>query len=130
MATKKDAEVIAAIKAGNKALGAAIKAGDANAAAALYTKTARLLPTDSPVLKSHAAIKRYWQGAIDMGVGGVSLRTVDVDVLGTTANEIGAYTIKDAKGNKLDVGKYVVIWKKERSKWKLHWDIFNSNGAV
>jgi len=130
MATKKKEDVAAAIKAGNKALGAAIKAGDGKAAAACYTKTAKLLPSNAPVQKGHGAIARFWQAAMDAGVRGATLRTVDLEVHGTTANELGAYTLKDINGNKLDTGKYVVIWKKERGNWKLHWDIFNSNNPA
>jgi ketosteroid isomerase-like protein len=129
MATAVKEDVNAAIKAGNAALAATIKAGDAKAAADKYTKTAKLLPPNVPVQKGQAAIRRYWQGAIDMGIAGVSLRTVDLDVHGATANELGAYVLKDAKGNKLDAGKYIVIWKKEGGAWKLHWDMFSSNGA-
>jgi len=130
MATKNNEDVAGAIKAANKALGVAIAAGDAKAVAAKYTKTAKLLPTNAPVQKGSAAIKRYWQGAIDMGIAGVRLRTVDLDVHGNTANELGAYILTDAKGKQLDNGKYVVIWKKERGDWKLHWDIFNTNNPA
>jgi ketosteroid isomerase-like protein len=130
MATRKKEDVAAAIKAANKALGAALATGDAKAVAAKYTKTAKLLAANVPVQKGHAAIARFWQGAIDMGVSGAQLRTVDLDVHGNTANELGAYILKDAKGNKLDQGKYVVIWKKERGNWKLHWDIFNTNNPA
>lgn len=130
MATKKKEDVAAAIKAGNKALAATIAAGDAKAAAACYTKTAKLLPANLPVQKGQAAIGRFWKGAIEMGIRGVQLRTVDLDVHGTTANELGSYTLKDAKGNKLDTGKYVVIWKKERGNWKLHWDMFSTNNPA
>ena len=84
MATRKKEDVAAAIKAGNKALGAAIAAGDSKAAAALYTKGAKLLPANAPVQKGHAAIARFWKGAIEMGIRGVQLRTVDLDVHGST----------------------------------------------
>jgi len=130
MATKKKEDVAGAIKAANKALCDTLKAGDAKASAALYTKTAKLCPANAPVHKGHAAIRRFWQGAMDMGIRGGTLRTVDIEVHGTTVNELGSYTLKDINGNKLDVGKYVVIWKKERGKWKLHWDIFNSNNPA
>jgi ketosteroid isomerase-like protein len=130
MATAKKEDVSAAIKAGNAAIGAMLKTGDAKGIAGKYTKTAKLLPPNAPVQKGHAAIARYWQGAIDMGVAGATLRSVDVDIHGTTANELGTYTLKDAKGTKLDTGKYIVIWKKEGGAWKLHWDMFSSNNPA
>ena len=38
--------------------------------------------------------------------------------------------MKDAKGAKLDNGKYIVVWKKERGRWKLHWDMFSTNNPA
>lgn len=130
MATKKKNDVGAAIRAANKALGATIAAGDAKGAAACYTKSARLLPPNAPQHKGHAAIARFWQGAIDMGVKKATLRTIEIDAHGTTAIETGAYTLNGARGKKLDNGKYVVVWKRERGDWKLHWDMFNSNNPA
>ena len=130
MAIKKKEDVAAAIKAAKKALGTALAAGDAKAAATQYTKTTKVLPANAPVQKGRAAVARFWQGAIDMGIKGLQLRTVDLDVHGSTANELGAYTLKDAEGNMVENGKYVIIWKKERGAWKLHWDIFNTNSPA
>jgi len=130
MATKKNDAVAAAIKAANKGLMDDLKAGDAKAAAARYTKSAKLLPANAPVQKGHAAIRRFWQGVIDAGIRGGTLRTVDLEVHGSTVNELGAYTLKDINGNKLDTGKYVVIWKKEGRAWKLHWDMFSTNNPA
>ena len=127
---KASSALIAAIKAGNKNLCATFAAGDMKAVAACYTKDARVLPANAPAYTGHTAIARFWTGAYDMGVKGVALRTVEVESYGTTANEYGAYTLKGADGKKLDNGKYVVVWKQQRGKWKLHWDIFNSNNAA
>ncbi len=130
MATKKKEDIAEAIKTANKALMGDLKTGDAKAAAARYTKAAKLLPANAPVQKGQAAIRRFWQGVIDMGVRGGTLRTVDLEIHGTTVNELGAYTLKDIDGNKLDTGKYVVIWKKQGRAWKLHWDMFSTNNPA
>lgn len=130
MATKKKPDLKSAIRAANKALGAAIATGDGKAAAACYTKSARLLPPNAPQHKGLAAIARFWQGAIDSGIRTAALRTIEVEGHGTTAVETGAYTLKGARGKKLDDGKYVVVWKREGGDWKLHWDIFNSNNPA
>jgi len=123
-------DVVAAIKAANAAIGAMVKTRDAKGIAARYTKTAKLLPPNMPVQKGYPAIGRFWQTMLDMGISGLALRTGEVDVHGTTANEFGTYTLKDAKGTKLDSGKYIVIWKKEGGAWKLHWDMFSSNNPA
>ena len=86
------------------------------------------MPQGAPT-QSGNKITSFWNGAKDMGIRGCTLRTIDVDVQGTTAIEYGAYTLKGARGKKLDNGTYVVVWKKERGEWRLHWDIFNTNNA-
>lgn len=117
------------IKANNKALGAAIAAADAKAAGKMYTRAARLMPPNADFFKGMKAIAGFWQGAIDMGIKGVALKTVEVEQLGTTAIEVGTYTLSGAAGV-LDKGKYVVVWKKDAGVWKLHHDIFNSSNPA
>ena len=127
---KASSALVATIKAANKNLSAAFATGNPKTIAACYTKDAKVLPSNAPASTGHNAIARFWGGAIDMGIKGVALRTVEVESHGTTAIEYGAYTLKDGGGKKLDNGKYVVVWKQQRGKWKLHWDIFNSNNAA
>ena len=137
MATKKKAAGAAAklsttdvIKAANKSLIAALAAGDAKAIAGKYTKKAILMATGMPAQKGAKKIQAFWAGAIGMGVKSATLRTTEVDQHGTTAIECGAYSLKGDKGAVLDVGKYIVIWKKEDGSWKLHREIFNTDKAA
>ncbi len=124
---KASANLVAAIKAANKEFCAVFASGDIKKTAACYTKNARLLAPNIPACNGQAAIARFWSGARDMGIGRLALRTLEVDSHGTTAIGTGTYTLKTARGTKLDKGKYVVVWKSQGGKWKLHWDIFNSN---
>lgn len=41
-------------------------------------------------------------------------------------SEAGRYTLRDKYGNILDIGKYLVVWKKVDGKWKAHRDMFNT----
>ena len=115
------------IKANNKALGAAAAAGDAKAVGKMYTSRAHLLPPNAGFFKGIKAITGFWQGAIDMGIRGVALKSTEVEHLGTTAIEVGTYKLSTGDGSVLDTGKYVVVWKKDGGAWKLHRDIFNSS---
>ena len=119
----------AQIGANNKALGAALAAGDAVAIGKMYTKTAKLMPTGMPVQKGTKAITACWQAIIGMGIKGAVLKSQSVEVLGSTAIETGAYTLSVDGGKIVDNGKYVVVWKKEGKAWKLHVDIFNTDRA-
>ena len=116
-----------AIKAANKVLLGHLAAGNASAIAACYSKKALLLPPGAPAQKGAKNIAGYWGGAIAQGVKSAVLKTQEVDELGTTAIECGAYTLKAEGGVVAGVGKYVVVWKKEGGAWKLHRDIFNAD---
>lgn len=117
------------IKAANKALGTAVANGDAVAIGKMYTKTAKLLPNNAELLKGTKAITAFWQGLLDAGIKGVTLKSQEVEKLGTTAIEVGTYTLSGQGGSTLDKGKYIAVWKKEGREWKLHRDMINSNGA-
>ena len=116
-----------AIKAANKVLLGHLAAGNATAIAACYSKKAILLPPGAPATKGARNIAGYWAGAIGQGVKTAKLKTQEVDELGTTAIECGAYKLKGAGGALLGTGKYVVVWKREDRAWKLHRDIFNAD---
>ena len=75
------------------------------------------------------AISQFWQAVFDSGLKGVSLNTIEVEKHGDTATEVGKIELRDADGKVLDQGKYIVIWKKEGSSWKLHRDMWNSSVA-
>jgi len=128
MATKTAAAVAAIIKANNKALGAALKAGDAAAIGKMYAKGAKLLPPNSGILKGKDIVA-FWQGAVGGGITGLTLKSQEVDVHGTTAIEVGTYAMSTAAGP-MDNGKYIVVWKKEGKEWKLSRDIFNTSAPA
>ncbi len=115
------------IKAANKVLVAAAAKGDSAAVAACYTRNAKLLVPGLEVQTGTKAIAAFWQGALGSGVKGVTLKTLEVEALGTTAYEVGAYQLLGEGGAVLDHGKYVVVWKKDKGQWKLHRDIFNTS---
>lgn len=125
MATKAAANVAAIIKANNKALGAALAAGDATAISKMYAKGAKLLPPNAGVIKGKD-IKAFWDTTVAAGVNGVKLKSQEVELHGSTAIEVGSYTMS-AGGAVIDEGKYIVVWKKEGRDWKLSRDIFNTS---
>lgn len=117
----------AAIETANRAFEGAVTKGDGAAMAALYTAQAQLLPFGSDVVSGTPAIAKFWQGVIDSGIAGGSLKTLEVEAHAGTAHEVGQYELKGKAGQVLDRGKYVVIWKQEGGRWKLHRDIWTSS---
>src|SRR5262245_18465634 len=123
-------DVRSAIEEGNKQFSAALGRGDGKALGTMYTATAQAFPPNSEIVSGSEAIGRFWQGAIDAGVKGLELTTLDVEAQGDMACEVGKYTLTGDAGKLLDQGKYVVVWKREAGKWKLHRDIWNTSAAA
>jgi ketosteroid isomerase-like protein len=115
------------IEAANKIFEAAVSRSDGPGVAALYTANAQLLPAQSDFVTGTEAIGQFWQAAFDSGMKGVSLVTMEVEKNGDTAYEVGELEIRGADGTLLDRAKYVVIWKKEGTSWKLHRDIWTTS---
>ena len=115
------------IEAANKIFEAAVSRSDGPGVAALYTDNAQLLPAQSDFVTGIEAIGQFWQAVFDSGVKGVSLVTLEVESHGDTAYEVGKLEIRGADGKVLDRAKYVVIWKKEGTSWKLHRDIWTTS---
>lgn len=69
-----------------------------------------------------------------MGIRNVKLTTLEVELLGRTAAEVGQYEIdvKPASGTAMhDHGKYIVLWKRDaKGEWQLYRDIFNTDVAA
>lgn len=112
----------------NAAFVDAIRHGDSVALAATYTADAQLLPPGAPVVKGRSAIGAFWQGMFDMGVADGVLETLELEVYGDTAAEVGQGVLKTKEGKVIATAKYIVLWKRENGVWKLHRDIYNMNG--
>lgn len=109
----------------------AINRGDAAAAAAFYTKDAKLLPAGSEMVSGRQAIQAFWQGAVKMGIRNFTLETVDLGREGDLLYEIGTYSLAiQPEGGPVttDRGKYVTVRKcQPDGSWKLVADIWNSD---
>ena len=118
----------AEIAQANRSMEQAIANSDANAMAAHYTADGVCLPPDGGMVKGRDGIQAMWGGVIaDMGLKAVKLETLDLEVSGDSACEIGEATLSLPDGAQ-PVMKYVVVWKKEGGAWKLHRDIWNAKG--
>ncbi|MFP3550387.1 DUF4440 domain-containing protein [Paraburkholderia sp. SIMBA_049] len=122
--------VRASIEASNKKFEQAVSHGDAAGIASTYTESAKLLPANDHVVSGRNAITQYWQAAIDSGLRAIRLTSVEVEAHGSTAYEVGKYTVPGEGGKVYDAGDYVVIWKRANGQWKQHRDIWTTNTPV
>ena len=98
---------------------------DAAVMASVYAPDARLFPPGSDVV-SGPAIRDFWQGAIDSGIGG-GLETESLEEHGDIAVEEGRYVLR-AAGDVVERGKYVVVHRRQPDgTWRFGLDIWNSS---
>ena len=100
--------------------------GDFAGVASLYTDDATAFPPGSAMVKGRAAIGAMWKSMAEQ-VSDPKLTTLDVKPLGpSAAREIGTFSLKTKGPTPQEVaGKYVVVWEKVGSDWKLAADIWN-----
>ena len=116
------------IAAVNRQFEEAARKGDLDRLASLYTPDAIALPPDGPMVKGRDSIKQMWGGiAQQLGLKDVRLDTLDLEVSGDTAHEVGEATLAVAGGTA--VVKFVVVWKRVGGQWRLHRDIWNTKAA-
>jgi uncharacterized protein (TIGR02246 family) len=111
----------------NRQFEEAARKGDLDRLAALYTPDAIALPPDGPMVKGRENIKQMW-GTIaqQLGLKDVRLDTLDLEVVGETAYEVGEAALTLANANAMV--KFVVVWKRIDGQWRLHRDIWNAKG--
>jgi uncharacterized protein (TIGR02246 family) len=100
--------------------------GDFAGVASLYTEDATAFPPGSGLVKGRAAIEAMWKSTAEQ-VSDPKFTTLDVKPLGpSAAREIGTFSLKTKGSPPQEVtGKYVVVWEKIGSEWKLAADIWN-----
>ena len=112
---------------GNIKFGTAVARKDFAGLAALYTEHAMVLPPDGPVVSGRSAIEEFWRGAAAaLGLTDATLKTVDLEVSGDVACEVGE-ALLNLSGGQSALVKYLVVWTKGGDgKWRLHRDIWNN----
>jgi len=106
----------------------AFSKGDYEGVAAMYAEDAYLLPPGTEMVKGRAGIKSFWSKAGE-AIEEVKLSTVDVQSLAAdSAREIGTFRLKTKGTQPQEItGKYVVVWRRVGSDWKLYTDIWNAD---
>lgn len=121
------AEVRRSIDEANRKFMETFNAGDpGRAAEEVYTRDARVLPPDAPLVEGRDAIVEFWRTASQqLGIRSLALSTVAVETIGESAYEIGHADLRLASGEEARF-KYVVIWKQDNGRWGWHVDIWNA----
>jgi uncharacterized protein (TIGR02246 family) len=104
--------------------GAATARKDYAGVAAFFTEDAKLLPPDAPIFSGRKAIQEFWRAAFEL-TDVILFKTIDLEVAGDIAYEIGETDVKSSSGQAK--AKYLVVWLRcPDGRWRLHRDIWNS----
>jgi uncharacterized protein (TIGR02246 family) len=118
-------EVRQVIDEANRKWSAAAASKDYAGMAALYTEDAKVLPPDAPIVSGRKAIEEFWRTANALGLIDATLKTIDLEIAGDTAYEIGEADLKLSSGQAKI--KYLLVWLRSRDgQWHVHRDIWNN----
>ena len=115
------------IAAVNEKFAACLASGDLDTLMTLYTEDACFIAANLDFLTGRDAIRGFFQGALDMGIKAVNLHSMEVNVQGDTAIEMGTYELLADGGVQADHGKFLVVWKNSSGQWQLHRDMINTS---
>ena len=119
--------VKAAIAASNKVFGASFATGDSVAFANCYTGDGCIYNANMPKVCGTDGIRAFLNGGYQSGIRNVVLTTEEVMGGKEAVVETGKYEVFIADNVSVEKGKFVVAWKEENGKWKMHRDIWNSD---
>jgi len=128
--SKSPVDVTAKIAEANKAIMAAFESGDMNTLTGYYTADAKLFPENSGVIEGPQAIGGFFGAVKSMGIKKVQFEAITAQSYGNIAIEEGKYSLFLEGDYIADQGKYIVTWKNEDGKWKVHRDIWNTNNPL
>ncbi len=119
-------DVTTEIEEANKAFMDIRKSGDAEALSMFYTIDAKLFPANGELVVGREAIKAFISEDLATASSEILFETISAYGYGDMAIEEGKYKV-NVGSQEVDMGKYIVTWKKEDGQWKLHQDIWNSD---
>ncbi len=123
-----DQSTSSAIRKVNDDFEHAMNTSNVDALTDIYTSDGQLLPQDSPIVAGKADISAFWHGVME-GIANAKLETLELEIHGDTAIEVGAYTLQTANSD-VEHGKYIVIWKRIDGEWKYHRDMWSKSNLV
>ena len=119
------------IDQGRSAFTAAMRRGDAAAAASIYADDATLLAPAADVVRGRSAIERFWQTGVETGITEVELVALDVQRSGELAFEVGRYALRlapEAGSPVVERGRYLIVHRIEADgHWRRAAEMFSSD---
>lgn len=95
----------------------------------LYGADAVLLRPNIPLVRGTAAIREFFFGALDSGLGDVEMEPLRVEILGDTAYEAGRckMLVPSMGKRREERGKYLLTLTRQAGEWKILADCWSSD---
>jgi len=126
-----EAADVAAVKAQSAVWVVHVAHGDADAAANLYAEDAVVMPDKAPTLLGRAAVRDFLAAMIgEMTGAGLVLKdgpSTEGGVSGDLGWVSGTYSMLDASGATVEVGKYLSVHQRRNGEWHYIRDIWNAD---
>jgi len=117
----------AAIAASNKVFGTCFSTGDSATFVNCYTTDGCIYNANMPKVCGSQGINGFFNIGYQSGIRNIALTTEEVMGGKEAVVETGKYEVFIANNVSVEKGKFVVVWKEENGKWKMHRDIWNSD---
>ena len=117
----------------DKEWSAAAQSKDVDKIVSFYADDASALPFNAPIATGKEQIRQVWAHLTSLPGFALTFGPTKIEVAksGDLAYDVGTFELKtnDAQGNvTTEVGKYVVVWKKQTDKqWKAIIDMFSTD---
>jgi uncharacterized protein (TIGR02246 family) len=92
-----------------------------------YTKDGKIFPPNGDAVVGRTAISAFISEVLKFGIKEYKDQTTALYGNGDNLIEEGIYSMGDGKGNTIDKGKYIAVWRKEDGEWKIYSNIFNTS---
>ncbi|WP_445381495.1 YybH family protein [Robiginitalea sp. IMCC43444] len=102
--------------------------GDLDQMMELYTEDAVIFPPGATIISGKEAIRNRWKLPEGIRILKHQSDSQHLTIIGNTAYDYGYYSGKTLLKNGKESnwkGKYVIVWKPERGKWRMYLDIWN-----
>lgn len=93
-----------------------------------YTENAKIFPENIDIIEGRSPIEQYWHLPEGIKTTYHKIKPIEIKVVNNEAYDHGYYegTTQRANGEEVSwKGKYVIVWKKIDSEWKIYLDIWN-----
>lgn len=111
----------------NKKFETAVSNSDSVSMVNLYAPDAKWMNPNAPSVIGKEALASELSKLLNAGIGSAKLNTTDVWGDENYVTEEGTYVLNAKDGSQMDIGKYLVLWKRVDGKLMFFRDMFSSD---